>query len=157
MNRIKRTSVDIKNFKGIDDLSDTTSSSSSSAQLSTIQRLEHLITLIKEIIKFLSTTPLLYETQRYHEPLTNCLSLHRALRARYTADDALPHGQLVSQAILRLVQYCDLVPLAFYKEKSGERVHGLQSIESRKKVLAYAKVLKDRSESVLEMAGLPIP
>lgn len=157
MNRIKRTSIDIKNFKEINNDDPTTSPSTSDSQLSTLQRLEHLITLIKEIVKFLSSTPLIYETQRYQEPLTNCLVLHRELRSRYPLRRPLPHATLVNEAILRLVQYCDLIPLNFYKEKSGETVHGLQTIESRKKVLAYAKVLKDRSETILEIAQIPVP
>lgn len=217
MNRIKRTSVDIKNFKDIaSDLfstktTNTTTSpsspsgrgaaSSSDAQLSTLQRLEHLINSIKEIIKFLSSTPLLYETQRYSEPLHNLVTLHRFLRSQYQpsssssssslssvsplpasssrplahpSESASPrtvrsattalgvgrtmeHAKLVEDGVLRLVQYTDLVPLAFYKEKSGSAVHDLQTVESRKKVLLYAKVLKDRSETMLELAKLPVP
>ncbi|CCG82982.1 protein of unknown function [Taphrina deformans PYCC 5710] len=152
MNRIKRTSVDIKNFKDI--INDP---GATDTQLSTLQRLEHLINSIKEIIKFLSDTPLIYETQRYSEPLGNLLTLHRALRSRYPSRRPVPNAAMVDEGVLRLVQYTDLLPLAFYKEKSGQAVHGLQTIESRKKVLAYAKVLKDRSETVLELAKLPIP
>lgn len=152
MNRIKRTSVDIKNIKEIS----TEPANGIDTALGTLQRLEHLILSLKGIIKFLSETPLVYETQRYAEPLQNLLALHRTLRARYPRPGEW-HPLLVDEGILRLVQFMDLFPLAFCKAKSGGAIHQLQTIESRKKVLAYAKVLKDRSETILEIAQIPIP
>lgn len=172
MNRIKRTSIDIKNFKDLIDQP----SQAHDTQLVTLQRLEFLIASIQQIIKFLSETPLIYETQRYGDPLHNLVALHRSLRARYTESHPSPFPSstttttptstttassgrvaLVDEGVLRLVQYTQLIPLSFYKEKSGGAVHGLQTIESRKKVLAYAKVLRDRSETILEIAQVPIP
>lgn len=152
MNRIKRTSLDIKNVRDIvDDPAGTLDTA-----LGTLQRLEHLILVLKDIIKFLSETPLIYETQRYSEPLQNLLALHRTLRARYPRP-AQYHAPLVDEGVLRLCQFMDLFPLAFCKAQSGGAIHQLQTIESRKKVLAYAKVLKDRSETILEIAKIPIP
>lgn len=155
MDRIKRTSVDIKNFKSLD-LVGSDPEQNLDLQLQTIQRIEHIVLSLQHIIRLLSETSLSYETQRYEEPLNNLMAVHNVLRKQYPA--SLPkHANLLAECVNRMTQYTSLAPLAFFREKSGQAVHALQTIESRRKILGFAKTLKDRSETILEIAGVPLP
>jgi hypothetical protein len=147
MNRIKRASqCSFDDFK-IDQ------SAMVDKALMTLRRIEHLITSLQAIIQFLSSASMLYESNCYRDVLKNLFDLHKALNRRYP-QQPLKNAGILDDMVARMVQYVEIVPLAFFKSKSGSRLHDIQELAARKQVLAYAHVMQARTESMLEIAHL---
>lgn len=151
MNYIKRASIDIQ---GIDELK--TDFITEDMRSRVLQRIEHLISSVQQMAQILTEASLLYETQRYNDPLRNLMILHKTLRTDQ-GEHAKRNLHMLDQCVLRLVQYTNIVPLAFFRAKTGRSLHAFQSLESRKDVLQFAKVLTDRTITMLEVGGIALP